>query len=251
MTDSRSTDAIEVSGLDGVARVLESWGSASGAPLAPRPEQTFPRLGALSERYESGGRGPGTVSSGLKDPGGVSYGLYQMASRTGTVAAFLSAEGVRWSRDFLGKTPGMPPFSEAWQAVATRDPIAFAEAQHGFIERTHYRPVIRAVQVQSGLDLDARSAAVRDVCWSCAVQHGGAGKILTQAIAKAEAVCPREAAARFDRALIEAVYAVRSAYVTGVAAKADAGSRRTLQDIVRRRYPDELARALAMLDAGA
>lgn len=249
MTDSRSTAATESSGLEGLARVLDSWGSATGAVAAPPPARPAPapRLGALSERYESGGRGPGTVSSGLRDPGGVSYGLYQMASRTGTVAAFLSTEGVRWSRDFLGKAPGTPAFGERWQAVAARDPTAFAEAQHAFIERTHYLPVVRAVQVQTGLDLDARSAAVRDVCWSCAVQHGGAAKILTQAIGKAEAACPRDAAG-FDRALIEAIYAVRSAYVTGVAARLDAGGRRTLQDIVRRRYPDELARALAMLD---
>jgi len=220
-----ASGAADPSGLEGLARVLDSWGNATGAAL-PTPTVRAVPLGALSERYESGGRGPGTVSSGLRDPGGVSYGLYQMASKTGTVAAFLSAEGVRWSRDFIGKAPGTPAFSEQWKAIAARDPGAFAEAQHAFIERTHYRPVVRAVQVQSGLDLDARSAAVRDVCWSCAVQHGGAVKILVQAIGKAEAGCRREAA-DFDRALIEAVYAVRSAYVTGVAARLDAGSRRT------------------------
>ena len=31
-------------------------------------------LGTLSAKYETGGRGPGTVSSGAGDPGGVSYG---------------------------------------------------------------------------------------------------------------------------------------------------------------------------------
>ncbi|HKG81488.1 MAG TPA: LysM domain-containing protein, partial [Pyrinomonadaceae bacterium] len=37
-------------------------------------------LGALSAKYETGGRGPGTVSTGAGDFGGVSYGSYQMAS---------------------------------------------------------------------------------------------------------------------------------------------------------------------------
>src|SRR5690606_14182281 len=38
-------------------------------------------LGSLSSKYETGGRGPGTVSSGRGDAGGVSYGSYQMTSR--------------------------------------------------------------------------------------------------------------------------------------------------------------------------
>ena len=38
-------------------------------------------LGSLSSKYETGGRGPGTVSSGVGDAGGVSYGSYQMTSK--------------------------------------------------------------------------------------------------------------------------------------------------------------------------
>src|SRR5215211_8493937 len=47
-------------------------------------------LGALSAKYETGGRGPGTVSTGAGDPGGVSYGSYQMATKMGTVARFIA-----------------------------------------------------------------------------------------------------------------------------------------------------------------
>src|ERR1044072_9394224 len=43
-------------------------------------------LGSLSSKYETSGRGPGTVSTGSGDPGGVSYGSYQIATQTGTVA---------------------------------------------------------------------------------------------------------------------------------------------------------------------
>ena len=94
------------------------------------------QLGALSERHESGGRGCGTISGGQGDPGGVSYGLYQLASKTGTVAAFLKAEGARWAAG-LGAAPGSPAFSTAWKAIAARETITFAEAQHAFIERSH------------------------------------------------------------------------------------------------------------------
>ncbi len=231
-------------GLDGLASVLaQAGGTALSAAPPPRH-----RLGQLSERYESGGRGPGTVSSGLRDPGGVSYGLYQLATKTGTVASFMAAEGVRWSREFLGKAPGTPAFSAAWKAIATREPAAFAEAQHAFIERSHYRPAVAAVKARTGLDLDARADAVRDACWSCAVQHGGAVRILVRGVEAADRAQGRGEAG-YDRALVQAIYAARSDYVRKLAETADTGTRRTMLDLAGKRYPSELAAALAMLSA--
>lgn len=212
-------------------------------PPGPGPDR---RLGALSETHESGGRGPGTVSTGLRDPGGASYGTYQLASRTGTVAAFLGAEGVRWSRDFFGRLPGSAEFNAAWKAVAARDPAAFADAQHAFIERTHYRPVVAAVKSRTGLDLDGRADAVRDAIWSCAVQHGRAAVVVCRGVTEADRIGPRHAA-RYDRDLLEAIYAARCDYVRKVAGTASGGERKTLLDIVSRRFPAELRDALAML----
>lgn len=236
------------SALDALDEAIDR-ACGTGAEIAPEPgaAPAGRRLGALSERYESGGRGPGTVSSGLRDPGGVSYGLYQLASRTGTAAEFINAEGVRWSRDWIGRVPGTSAFSAAWQAVAARDGAAFAEAQHAFIERTHYRPVVAAVKAKTGLDLDLRADAVRDACWSCAVQHGGAAKILAGAVALADGGAGR-AAAGYDRRLVEAIYAVRSDYVRRIAQTAQPGARRTLLELAEQRYPSERARALAMLE---
>lgn len=208
-----------------------------------------PRLGALSERFESGGRGPGAVSSGTGDAGGVSYGIWQLSSRAGTAAAFVVAEGARWRAAFAGAAPGTPAFTAAWQAIAAREPEAFAEAQHAFIERTHYRPAVAAVRQRTGLDLDARHSAVRDAAWSVAVQHGGAATILAAGVDKADRARAR-ADAGYDRALVEAIYAERTAYVLRVAARVGLGSTegRMLQAITRSRYPAELAAALAMFD---
>ena len=68
-------------------------GLAEAGPPAFSPAASW-ILGSLSSKYETGGRGPGTVSSGIGDAGGVSYGSYQMTSRPrgGTVARFV-AEG--------------------------------------------------------------------------------------------------------------------------------------------------------------
>lgn len=203
--------------------------------------------GKLAERFESAGLGPGAVSSGAGDPGGVSYGLYQFASRTGTIARFLAVEGQPWS-DALGvAAPGTPAFSAAWRATAAAAPRAFAGAQRAFVARTHYAPLAAAVRRSTGLDLATRSAALREVAWSCAVQHGAAARIVAQAIALADKDRPR-AAPGYDRALIAAIYAVRSDYVRKLAGRLPESSARTLRSLAERRYPAECAMALAMLD---
>ena len=204
---------------------------------------TSHKLGALSERFETGGRGPATVSSGKSDPGGVSYGSYQLSSQAGTLAQFLLREGDRWRAELQrGGTPGSGGFSRAWEAIAKREPGLFGDAQHAFIERTHYRPAVAAVLRDTGVDLDKRGAAVRDATWSTSVQHGGAARILADAV-RAWKEGP-------DEALLRAIYSRRSEYVRGVAAGHGGTTRAALLGIVDHRYPAELAAALAMNGGG-
>lgn len=204
------------------------------------------RLGSLSERYESGGRGPGTVSTGRNDPGGVSYGLYQLSSKAGTAAAFVKSEGARWQGDFAGAQPGSEAFTAAWKAIAAREPEEFGQAQHAFIERTHYRPVVKSVLAATGLDLDSRHNAIRDATWSCAVQHGGAAKILKAAIAFMDRGLKRTSSF-YDRQLLDRIYTERSQYVRDIAAGMPQAQANTLLSVVRSRYPDELARARKLM----
>lgn len=230
--------------VERIDRALDSAEAGAQAQV-----QAPARLGALSERYECGGRGPGVVSSGRNDPGGVSYGLYQLASLTGACAAFVAAEGSRWAGRFGTALPGSDAFSAAWRTIADDEPDAFAAAQHAFIERTHYRPAVAAVLAQTGLDLDGRAPAVRDAVWSTAVQHGAAVKILAGAVRTADALSPR-GSARHDRALVEAIYAARVAHVRRVAARPGTppGQRRLLESLVANRYASERNAALAMLE---
>lgn len=210
--------------------------------------KTRHRLGAISERFESGGRGPGTVSGGQGDPGGVSYGTYQLASRTGTAAAFLRGEGSRWAT-LLCDAPGTPGFSAAWKDIAVCEAEAFAAAQHAFIARTHYLPVIKAVIAARGYDLGQCHPAVRDAVWSAAVQHGGAAGLAKTAVTDADSKANRATAAH-DRAFVEALYRRRTDYVRAIAARSAPPVRRTLTTVADRRYPQELAAALALFDSG-
>lgn len=210
----------------------------------PRDEEARPMLGKLSEQFESGGRGPGTVSSGKADPGGVSYGLYQLASKTGTLTDFLTREGDRWRPELTkGGKPGTAGFSAVWKAIAAREPGKFAEAQHAYIERTHYRPAVAGVRKETGLDLDSRAQAVRDATWSVAVQHGGAIRILSDAVRAA-------GAGASDAELIDAIYDRRSDYVRSVAERYTGTTRAALLSVVNSRYPDERRAAHAMLKGG-
>ncbi len=87
--------------------------SAAGAADAP--------LGKLSEKYESGGRGPGTVSSGKGDPGGVSYGTYQLASKIGRADEFVKKY---YPDEFAGLKGGTEEFTKKWKELAYKDPKA-------------------------------------------------------------------------------------------------------------------------------
>lgn len=205
-------------------------------------------LGSLSERYETGGRGPGTVSSGSGDPGGVSYGTYQLAGNLGRPQQFLANEGRAWAAEFGGSRPGSAEFTATWKAIAAREPEKFEAAQHAYIQRTHYEVQMQHVRTATGLDLSTRSAALRDVVWSTSVQHGPETQAVVRAMARVEAqgIKPSDGQA-YDRALINAVYDERGkrsgdgtlAYFTSASARVQAS--------VAARFADERRDALAML----
>ena len=237
-----------------VGQTLRLSGTApapQAAPSAPAiaPVDAAPRLGAIAERYESGGRGPGTVSTGAGDPGGVSYGVYQLSSNAGTLQKFLANEGKSYAGE-LGTGIGGERFNTAWKAIAARDPQGFRAAQHAFIDRTHYQPAVAGVKAATGLDLSSRHAAVREATWSTSVQHGGAQGVLNAAIRKTDAQVDRSSA-DYDRTLVDNIYAGRADYLNGLAdsGKYTAKEAAQLRSIAATRYPNERRDVAALFDA--
>jgi hypothetical protein len=198
-------------------------------------------LGNLSKKYETSGRGPGTVSTGKGDPGGVSYGSYQLASKTGTLKKFLANEGSPWANNFAGLDPTLPngEFAKNWKEIALRSPNEFEQAQHAFIQRTHYQPVIDDVKKKTGLDISGRSPALKDAVWSTAVQHGAAKSIIGTAV---ESVKVSADSPSYDEALINAIYDQRTKYVGGLP-KPD----NLMKKSIYKRYASERKDALAMM----
>lgn len=234
---SSSTNHGPTRAPEGMGRV----GDARDKQHLPSTGGAMHRLGSLSEKYETGGRGAGTVSSGAGDPGGVSYGSYQLASKTGTLQEFLANDGAKWAPELKGMNPTVPgdDFGKHWKAIAARSPEEFAHAQHAFIARTHYQPVIDGVLKSTGLDVSERSHAVQDAVWSTSVQHGKAETIVTSA---ARSVKLDRSDPGYDRALVNAIYDQRLNYIDGLS-KLPAATKNSLH----KRYENERADALTML----
>jgi murein DD-endopeptidase MepM/ murein hydrolase activator NlpD len=201
-------------------------------------------LGELSAKYETGGRGPGTVSTGSGDPGGVSYGSYQMATKMGTVTRFVSQPGFPWAGDFQGLAPGTAPFTACWKRIAANETDAFQRAQHAFIKKSHYDLLAAKILADDGLDVNTRSRALQDVVWSTAVQHGGATPIVHKAFAN---VTCKPSDAEFDKQLICAIYAERGRKKPDGNLAYFSKSSPSVQSGVSKRFKNEQQDALAML----
>lgn len=126
-------------------------------------------LGKLSEKYESGGRGPATVSTGKGDPGGVSYGTYQLASKVGRADAFVKRY---YPNEFKGLKAGTEEFTKKWKELAASDPKGLHKNEHTYVKETHYDPQVKKLARDLGLNVASRSPTLRDVVWSTAVHHG-------------------------------------------------------------------------------
>ena len=194
-------------------------------PIPPQPQPSPSHvLGKLSERYETGGRGPGVVSTGAGDAGGASYGSYQMTSKPGggTVARFVAQPDFPFRSKFAGLTPGAAQFSAVWKQLAQTNRDEFQNAQHDYIKRTHFDPLVNKVMNENGVNILTRSNALQDVIWSTAVQHGPGTNVPSVALAN---IRTRPGDASFDSDFIKAIYAERGRKGPAAASRASHATR--------------------------
>lgn len=127
------------------------------------------RLGFISQHFESQGLGVHTISTGVGDQGGVSYGQFQLASNTGTMRAFInSPEAKDFKEDFGNLIPGNEQFNTVYERVQNERPEEFNLQQFYYIKRTHFDPV-QEYQIQRGITINRR---VQEQLFSQSVQHG-------------------------------------------------------------------------------
>lgn len=134
------------------------------------------RWGSLSRRYEVGKGTVATISTGIGDPGGKSYGLWQIASKTGTLADYISKSKYKYK---LSSAPiASQAFDRLWKEIAIEDPKGFESDQYKYIKATHFDPAYNYwINNLNG----SKDPTVGQVVWSMAVQHGKVKKILMDA----------------------------------------------------------------------
>jgi len=191
--------------------------------------------GSISGKYESGGLGVKTVSTGKGDKGGVSYGKHQLASNTGTMAAFLkSSFGKPYAARFGQTVPGTKEFSAIYKQIADESPEEFETAQFMYIGQTHYDP--QAAKLAANyIFVDDRHVAVRECVFSVSVQYGPNTSFIIKALG------PNFKGT--DREFIEKVQNYRASSV-GVYFKS---SSKAVQKGVADRAANELKDLLALL----
>lgn len=145
-------------------------------------------LGQTSEKYESGGKGPGVInaySGGASgDYGGASYGCYQFASylpqqmpngksrpasKNSPCIKFVNS--CRFADKFTGLTPATPEFDSVWKQIASSNAKEFKEDQHEYIKKNYYEVMLSNL-ARNGYDMTKFGPAVHDLIWSTSVQVG-------------------------------------------------------------------------------
>ena len=226
--------------LPAITNIPSSTGAVGAVVVAAAAKL----LGTLSAKYETGGRGAGTVSTGSGDPGGVSYGSYQMATKTGTVARFVEQSDFPWRESFKNLQPGTPPFTTKWKEIAAAEADRFQECQHEFIKKTHFDLLVAQTLAENALDITTRSRALQDCVWSTAVQHGGKCAVIRKALATLD-LTPTDA--DFDKKLISAIYAERGRRRADGKLAYFPSSSPSVQKGVANRFKNEETDALKML----
>ncbi|MFO0965154.1 MAG: GDSL-type esterase/lipase family protein [Gemmataceae bacterium] len=168
-------------------------------------------LGKLSEFEESSGKGPDTVSSGRiskdkPDPGGISYGTYQLTTTSGNADTFVRRF---FPTEFKGLKAGTASFSAKWREVARKDRVGFHKHEHDFIKETHHDRQVAKLQKDLGLNVAARSRVFQDVVWSTAVQHGPGATHIVNAVRRL--LKGKTVDQLSEEEMIRAVYAERTA----------------------------------------
>lgn len=215
---------------------LSEGQSANLPPLDIKPSNAKfdenAELGILSKKYEAPG-GVGTVSTGVGDPGGVSYGSWQLSTNAGTLGAYLK-DTPEYAKFFGNAKPGSPEFTQRWKEIAKADPKGFEKSQHDFLYKKNFKGVL---DYATSKGMDTSSRTIQNVLWSQAIQHGLKGNktIINDAL---KDVDPKN-----NEEVIKAIYQSRSNYVGSL--RMDG---RTKASCLKR-YKNEGADALAMLQS--
>lgn len=142
----------------------------------PLPVNTLDvRIGDLAAKYETSGKGVGFISTGMggKDPGGISYGNYQLETKKGTMQAYLkSKESGTYGAALRQFTVNSTNFKNKWKQLAKDDPEGFNYSQFLYLANkpNGYNDAIKYAE-KLGWNTD--NFAMQSAIYSTVNQSGG------------------------------------------------------------------------------
>lgn len=132
------------------------------------------KLGFISAKYETGGYDGGLVSSGSGDYGGISYGIPQFSTTTGSADKFVSwlkKSNPEMGSYFGNSKAGTTEFSNAWKKVYSDYGDAFSNIQASYAYDNFVKPLADLAKQKTGVDY-TRSDALKELVFSTAIQFG-------------------------------------------------------------------------------
>lgn len=156
-----------------VEKIMNEFDKVDKRKQSKSLDATSTELGNLSAKYE--GSDPGTISDPNNgDPGGKSYGVWQLSLNAGTLQSFvdwLVANGWDVGNSLSSVELASSDFDDMWKRAAEYYGESFLNAQRAFIKENFY-DVTAGALIDAGLDVSSRSNALKQVVWSTSVQHG-------------------------------------------------------------------------------
>ena len=122
----------------------------------------------------------GYISTGAGDYGGVSYGIYQFSTTTGSARDFVNwtkkndAEVYKYFKAEGNPRPSTAAFNRAWKKAYKELGTKFEKSQYDFASEYLIKPAYNRVKKRFGLDLK-KSRAREEYLISTAVQFGPGG----------------------------------------------------------------------------
>lgn len=150
----------------------------TGSDAAIGTKAPYKYLTQFVRKYETSNAGSTTIYNDRKY-GGMSYGFYQMATRSGTPQKFvkwLSGKDDEIYERLANKIGSVSQlngaFAKEWVAVARRYKTRFTELEHAYAKRFYYDEARQGIRSKIGVDIDKRSWALQAALLSTAIQFG-------------------------------------------------------------------------------
>lgn len=154
----------------------------TGSDAAIGTKAPYKYLTQFVRKYETSNAGSTTIYNDKKY-GGLSYGFYQMATRSGTPQKFvkwLAGKDDEIYERLANKISSINqlngPFAKEWVAVAKRYKTRFTELEHAYAKRYYYDEARKGIRGKIGVDIDKRSWALQAALLSTAIQFGVGSK---------------------------------------------------------------------------